>query len=197
LNAEVLLLAVLFLLVPAEHLGREHSFLLGFGKYSVAADVLISVVREPVPMDGLDNVVILVLGNEQSGLLWLWFAWFLSFGDLGKVVFPLIVSLFYLLPLKLGRKTCLELFKQLQFHSLLNLGHDLSAKHEEVVGWTCSCSGLYLLSSATDLLVRADGSFDCVSKVSVCEVSHCLCCEQRVDDLGGLNSECFPHNEWL
>ena len=59
------------------------------------------MVREPVSMNGLDYVIIFILGNEKSWLLGLWFTWFFSFRDFCKVVFPLIVSLFYLLSLKL------------------------------------------------------------------------------------------------
>jgi hypothetical protein len=123
------------------------------------------VVLETISMDTLDHFVILVFGDDQLGLLWLWLSQVLLLGNLSQVVFSLVVGSFHLLTLKITLKGLFELLKELKLHLFFNLRDDLPAENEEVVSSILTNSGL-VTDSQMWVDVRPNWSPDSVSNVS-------------------------------
>jgi uncharacterized protein YejL (UPF0352 family) len=133
---------VLLLSVPAIHLIRHHSFDLCFGEHSIPSDVLISVILEPISVNALNDLGILILGNDQLWLLRLWPAEVLLLWDLRKIVLSLEVSSLHLFALKIAGESVLELLQELELHLFFNLRDYLSTECEEVLGSSLTRSGL-------------------------------------------------------
>lgn len=122
-------------------------------------------------MDTLDHFIILVLGDDQLGLLWLWLSQVLLLGNLSQVVFSLVVGSFHLLTLKITLKGLFELLKELKLHLFFNLRNDLSAENEEVISGILTNSRL-VTDSQMWVDVRPNWSPDSVSDVSGGQISH-------------------------
>jgi hypothetical protein len=182
LDAIGLTLDVLLFAVAAIHLIWHYTVSGGLREDSIPPNVLIGVILEPVTMDRLNNLIILVLWDNQLWFFWLWLTQVLLLWNLCQVVFTLVVGNFSLLSLQIAGKGGLELLEQLELNLLFDLRDDLPAENEEIISGILADTRL-VTHSQMWVNVGSDWTSNRVPYVSGCQVSHRLARQQRVDEL--------------
>lgn len=94
LNSICFALRVFFLFEAAVHNARDQSLLLGFSEYGISSNVLVGVIFDSVTVNGLYDLINLIFGHNQFGLLWQRLPRILLFWQLRNIVLSLKIGLF-------------------------------------------------------------------------------------------------------
>ena len=183
-------LRVLFLFEAAVHNAGDQSLLLGFSEYGKPSNVLVGVIFDSVTVNGLYDLINLIFGHNQFGLLWQRLPRILLLWQFRDIVLSLKIGLFDFSSFKITLQSTFEFLEKLDLNSLLDLRENLTAENEEVIRRI----GSGVVASSITIMDGSDRPLNSMPHIGVREITHLFGRKQWIYILRRLKLPSLSHS---